>query len=115
MTKITIVNNENQEKIAQGILGQDVLKVEGNYYFKADLVDFSNTVMEEDAYFCPIKQSKCDYYFLVDSKGLKQDREMCWIYEQINNTLFKNIQEMVGFYSRNIAGNGISILEDEVL
>ncbi len=115
MTKITITNNENNQKIAEGILGQNVVKVEGNYYFQPDLVDFSNTVMEEDAYYCPIKHSKCDYYFLVDSKGVKQDREMCWIYNEVSNPLFKNIAEMVGMYSQNVEGNGVSIVEEEAV
>ena len=114
MTKITIINNENKEKIAEGILGQNVNKFEGNYYFQPDVVDFSNTIVEEDAYFCPIKQSKCDYYFLINSKGVKQDKEMCWIYEQISSPLFKNIAGIVGFYSNNTQPNGVTILQENI-
>lgn len=107
MSKITIKNLNTGVIIAQGELGENVISMEGNYYFERSLVDLKNTTMKPKAYFCPIKQSSCDYYFLVDGNGLTNNREMAWIYPEISNTLFKRIAGMVGFYSRDV-GNGIS-------
>lgn len=114
MTKISIINQANQEIIASGTLGENILNLEGNYYFKPELVDFSNTVMEDEAYFCPVKRSGCDYFYLISADGTKSEREMCWIYDEISNSLFKQIAGLVGFYSKNVAKNGVSIVLEEV-
>ena len=109
MTKITIKNNLTDQIIAQGILGQDELQLEGNYYFSRENVDLNDTVELSDAYTCPIKKSTCDYYYLKDEKGEQMSRELCWIYERITNSLFKDIESKVGFYARDV-GNGVAIV-----
>jgi uncharacterized protein (DUF427 family) len=108
MTKLTILNNNNNNIIAQGILGTEVLEVEGYYYFPRSQVNLENTAKVEKAYFCPIKKSSCDYYYLKDENGNIMPREMCWIYEAVENTLFKQITGLVGFYARDM-GNGVSL------
>jgi uncharacterized protein (DUF427 family) len=108
MTKVSIVNNQNNSIIAEGFLGGDVLEVEGYYYFLRSQVNLENTTKVEKAYFCPIKKSPCDYYFLKDENGSAMPREMCWIYETVENILFKQIIGMVGFYTRDM-GNGVSL------
>ena len=114
MTKISIINQSNQEIIASGVLGESIINIEGNYYFKPELVDFSNTVMEDEAYFCSVKRSSCDYFYLISADGTKSEREMCWIYDEISNGLFKQIAGLVGFYSKDVARNGVNIVLEEV-
>jgi uncharacterized protein (DUF427 family) len=114
MTKISITNLDNKNVIATGVLGENIIHIEGNYYFKPELVDFDNTVMEDAAYFCPIKRSTCDYFYVITAKGEKMTREMCWIYDEVSNPLFKQIAGMVGFYSQNVENNGVSISIEEV-
>jgi uncharacterized protein (DUF427 family) len=113
MTKITIKNNSTDQIIAQGVVGQDVVALEGNYYFNRDKADISDTLEESDAYTCPIKKSTCDYYFLKDEDGEKLNRELCWIYERITNSLFKAIEGKVGFYGHN-TDNGANVTIEEV-
>lgn len=111
-TQITITDS-SQNIIAQGILGFDVLKVEGNFYFSRQKVDLEGLSKKEKAYHCPIKNSDCDYYFLNDEQGKPMDTELCWIYDQIPNSLFKQLEHKVGFYSFD-RGNGAIIKEEQV-
>jgi uncharacterized protein (DUF427 family) len=83
--------------IAQGILDTDVFMVEGNYYFDRSKVDFGHLIKKENAYFCPIKKSPCDYYFL----DTNPEREIAWIYETVTNSVFQIIAGKVGFYPRS--------------
>ncbi|MEI6728867.1 MAG: DUF427 domain-containing protein [bacterium] len=112
-TQITIKDSTDQKIIAQGILGQDVLKVEGNFYFYGQKVDLQGLSKKEKAYHCPIKNSDCDYYFVNDDQGKPMETELCWIYSKIPNSLFKQLENMVGFYSFD-RGNGAIIKEKQI-
>lgn len=87
--------------IAEGMLGESVQEAEGNYYIDREKVDFSKLTKKENAYFCPIKSSQADYYYLKDEHGEQGKQEACWIYEEISTPLFKNIEGKVGFYARS--------------
>jgi len=99
MPNITVKNKATGAVIASSQLGKGVLSVEGNYYFSRENVDFAGLTKVSKAYHCPIKNSDCDYYYLSDQSGKKMDRELCWIYEEIDNSLFKQIAGKVGFYT----------------
>ena len=103
MTQITFKAN-NGQAIASGILGQDIVELEGYYYFSSDKVDLSDLVKQEKAYTCHIKNSTCDYYFVKDAAGNKVGREVAWIYPVITNSLFKSIEGKVGLYPRGSDG-----------
>ena len=92
--------------IAEGILDKDVVMVEGNYYFDRSKVDFEHLTKKENAYFCPIKKSPCDYYFL----GSNPDREIAWIYETVASSMFQNIAGKVGFYPRSSTNLDLTIV-----
>lgn len=100
MNNITI-QTKSGEKIASGILGQDILALEGYYYFPITNVNFDLLTMKPAMYTCPIKKSTCDYYYVKDENGEAMGGEVAWIYEKINNNLFIKIEGMVGFYPKN--------------
>jgi uncharacterized protein (DUF427 family) len=100
MSTIIIKTKDSGKVIAKGQLGTDIQSLEGNYYFKRDLVDLEGVSIEEKAYTCPIKKATCDYYFFKDQNGQNFPREACWIYDSIPNELFKSIEGWVGFYTR---------------
>lgn len=95
--KEIIYKNQDGKIIAEGTLNTDVFVVEGNYYFDRSKVDFDHLIKKENAYFCPIKKSSCDYYFL----DANPNREIAWIYEKVINSMFQIIAGKVGFYPRN--------------
>lgn len=103
MTQITFTTNSAQT-VASGILGKEIIELEGYYYFSLDKVSLDNMVKQDKAYTCPIKQSTCDYYFIKDEMGNKVGREVAWIYPVITNSLFKSIEGKVGFYPRSSEG-----------
>ena len=111
MTKLTYKTLDGKT-LATGILGQDVLIVEGYHYFKREAVDLTSTLKEEKAYHCPIKNSDCDYYFLLDENSEKEGQEIAWIYPTINNSLFEKIAGMVGFYS--YSRENLDLIKEEV-
>jgi len=100
MKNITISTKDGQ-KIVSGNLGQDVLSLEGYYYFPKESVNFDLLTMKPSMYTCPIKNSTCDYYYVKDENGAVASNEVAWIYEKINNGLFSQIEGMVGFYPRS--------------
>jgi len=101
MTQVTITNKQNNEIITEGILGQDIEIVEGYYYFDPSKVDLSGLTIKKAAYFCPVKNSKCDYYFVSDATGNPVGREIAWVYPEISNNLFSSIAGKIGFYSKS--------------
>ncbi len=99
--KHIVISASTGEILADGILGQQVSQVEGNYYFERDCVALDTLVVKKKAYHCPIKKSDCDYYYVPDKNGKVQGREVAWIYEIIANPLFAQITGKVGMYKRS--------------
>lgn len=97
--------------IAEGVMGDTAQEMEGNYYIDRNKVDFSKLSKKEKAYHCPIKNSDADYYYLSDENGEQASEEACWIYENMINPTFKNIEGKVGFYARTT--NQLSLEESE--
>lgn len=91
---------KNDEKLATGELSSSVVSSEGNFYFDRSVVDFTKLVMkgESQQYTCPIKRGTCDYYNLIDDQGNVVDDEIGWIYENVENSLFKGIEGKIAFY-----------------
>jgi Domain of unknown function (DUF427) len=91
---------KNGSKLASGELGKTVIGAEGNYYFDRSVVDFFHLMMkgEGQQYTCPIKRGTCDYYNLVDDAGNIVEDEIGWIYESVENSLFKGVEHKIAFY-----------------
>ena len=100
MNNITI-QTKSGEKITSGILEQDILALEGYYYFPKENVNFDLLTMKPAMYTCPIKNSTCDYYYIKDNNSDAMGGEVAWIYEKINNSLFTQIEGTVGFYPKS--------------
>jgi uncharacterized protein (DUF427 family) len=99
--KHIVISASTGEILADGILGEQVTVVEGNYYFDRECVMLDMFVSKKNAYTCPIKKSSCDYYYIPDKNGRVQGKEVCWIYETIENPLFAGIVGKVGMYKRS--------------
>lgn len=113
MTKITIKNINTGDVIASGEVGNNVEILEGYYYFNKGDVNLENTEIKPSAYHCPIKQSNCDYYFSKDENNRPYSKEFAWIYENVTNSLFKQIESKVGFYGTNGLNNGVKVEIEE--
>ncbi len=109
--KNIIISNKSGNIIADGTIGENVVEIEGNYYFDKDAVKLDQLLKQDSAYTCPIKKSTCDYYFVKNESGGKASRESAWIYEEINNTIYNAIQGKVGFYARTTNEVDFEILE----
>lgn len=110
MKKLTYTDKQGNV-IAEGVLGETAQEAEGNYYIDRDKVDFGKLTKKENAYFCPIKSSRADYYYLTDENGQKGKQEACWIYEEITTPDFKRIEGKVGFYAHST--NELELAESE--
>ncbi len=89
------------QQIARGVVGNNVVSIEGNYYFDRSVVDFSRLKMkgEGQQYTYPIKKGTCDYYNLVDKDGLILIDEIGWIYEHLDNTQSSILEGKIAFYN----------------
>lgn len=111
MKNITIQTKEGKQ-IVSGALGQDIITAEGYYYFPKESVNFDLLTMKPAMYTCPIKQSTCDYYYVKDQNDDSVGSEIAWVYEKINNSLFSQIEGMVGFYPKSTAA--ADFIESEI-
>ena len=93
----------NGQVVAKGELGKEVLQAEGNFYFDKSAVNLELLKREKEAYFCPIKSSSCDYFYLQNSQEIG-GREIAWVYEKINNSLFGQLAGKIGFYAHSSTG-----------
>jgi len=100
MTNITIQTKTGQ-KIVSGKLGENIISLEGYYYFNKEDVNFDLLTMKKAMYTCPIKNSTCDYYYLKNENNQPLISEIAWVYEVINNSLYKAIEGKVGFYGKS--------------
>jgi uncharacterized protein (DUF427 family) len=104
-TSMTVtVFTPDEQLLAQGELGEQVLQVEGNYYFDKSCVRFEHLKMtgEGQNYTCPMKRGTCDYYDLVNENGEVVIPEVGWIYEVVGNGLFEPIAGRMAFYGGKV-------------
>jgi uncharacterized protein (DUF427 family) len=109
MTRITIKKIETGEIIAEGVVGDNSIEFEGNYYFDRSDVNLENSEIRENAYHCPTKLSDCDYYFLRNQAGKSYYKEFAWVYPKITNSLFAQIEGKIGFYPKGNSNSGVDV------
>jgi uncharacterized protein (DUF427 family) len=100
MTNIAIQTKAGQ-KIVAGVVGENIILLEGYYYFNKEDVNFDLLTMKNDMYTCPIKNSTCDYYYLKNKNNQPLINEIAWAYNHINNNLYKSIEGKIGFYAKS--------------
>lgn len=100
MTKVTIVDKEREQSIAQADLGSGALAFEGNYYFDPDKVNMENLVISDRIYTCPYK-GYANWIDLKTPDGTIND--VAWVYYDPKPS-FTHIKGRIGFYSTNRAG-----------
>ena len=72
-----------------------VIRLEGNFYFHPDLVDPSLLDITERTYNCP-KKGVCNWIDLVTEKGFVTDGS--WVYPETKQG-YENIRGWYGFYA----------------
>jgi uncharacterized protein (DUF427 family) len=101
MSKIVIITDaKTQEILAEGILDQDVFKVEGNYYFNPECIKIDLLTRKDKQYYCPVKKGEADYFY--SQFGSKKDKEIAWVYNEIKNPELKNLEGKIGFYTNSL-------------
>lgn len=100
MTKVTIIDKDRQQPIAQGNLDADALAFEGNFYFDAENVNMENLIVTDRIYTCPYK-GYANWIDLKTPDGVIKD--VAWVYNDPKPG-YTQIKGRIGFYSTNRAG-----------
>jgi uncharacterized protein (DUF427 family) len=79
----------------------DVFKFEGNWYFDARSVDFTNLKVTERTYTCPYK-GMCYWIDLETPEGINA-QNIGWVYRQPKPG-YENITDKIAFYARDTSG-----------
>jgi uncharacterized protein (DUF427 family) len=93
MTTITVTDVTRNEVLAQGELGEEVVLLEGCYYFEPDRVVLENLVTTERTYTCPYK-GKCHWIDLEGPTGTYRD--VAWVYSDPRPD-YEYIRYRIGF------------------
>lgn len=97
---ITVRDAENGSLLAQGILGTDVIELEGSYYFDRARVNFAHLKVTARTYTCPYKG--VSLWIDLDTPVARLEN-VAWVYEHVKLG-FEHIQGRVGFYMRTMRG-----------
>jgi len=92
---ICIFTKSDNTVLVRAESDDQVIKLDGNFYFHPDLVDTSILEITGRTYHCPIK-GVCNWIDLVTEKGYVTDAS--WIYRDTKQG-FENINGWYGFYA----------------
>lgn len=93
MTIITVSDVTRRQVLAQGVQDEDVILLEGAYYFATDQVDMTDLIVTGRIYICPYK-GKCHWIDLDSPHGLMRD--VAWVYTEPNDR-YDYIRDKIGF------------------
>lgn len=86
---------KNNDSILLQAQGNQLQKVENNYYIHPDLIDMSQFEVSDRIYNCPVK----GICFWVDLKtDLGWINDICWVYPEAKKA-YQHIAGWYGFYS----------------
>lgn len=113
MSKVTIKTTDPQTGeemiIAEGVIGQDLIEAEGNYYFMPDALPSHELLKKtERTYTCPYK-GLCYYYDLMNEQGDVVKTDATWVYDTPSDG-WEMIGGKYGFYAYD--QNGILVEVD---
>ncbi len=97
---ITIRDAENGSVLAQGTLDQDVIVIEGTYYFERAKVNFDALKVSARTYTCPYKG--VSLWIDLDTPACKIEN-VAWVYDNVKPG-YEQIQGRIGFYMRTMRG-----------
>lgn len=102
---ITIRDAENGSLLAQGVLGKDVIELEGSYYFDRTKVYFGNLKVSARTYTCPYKGVSLWIDLNTTATHIEN---VAWVYDHVKPG-FEHIQGRIGFYMRTMRGIVVEI------
>lgn len=98
--KVVIKDAANGTILAEGTLEQDVVVLEGSYYFDRANVNFSNLATTARTYTCPYKGTSL--WIDLESTGNRIEN-VAWVYDPVLPG-YENIKGKIGFYARSMRG-----------
>ena len=91
---ITIVSTNTGTILAQGLEGNDVVRLEGNWYFDPSVVQTGLLLETQRLYVCPHK-GVCNWLDLShDGTTIK---DVAWVYHDVKPN-YTHIKGKIGFY-----------------
>lgn len=89
-----IINKSDSSILARAPADQ-IIRLEGNYYFPSDGVNTGNLEISDRVYTCPQKGT-CQWIDMKTDKGYIND--VAWVYQQPKSQ-YQNIARHYGFYA----------------
>lgn len=105
--QLTIRDAHSGLLIGQGILGDDVIELEGCYYFKPELIDMRNLVLTARTYTCSYKGT-CFWVDLKTESGRVEN--IGFSYQHVKDG-YERIKNRIGFYGRSMRGLSVEFSE----
>ena len=91
---ITIISSATGTTLASGVEGQDVVRLEGNWYFLPSAVNHDAITVTERTYHCPHK-GVCFWIDLAEPGAEAAD--VAWVYTTVKPT-YEYIKDRIAFY-----------------
>ncbi len=95
LREITIKTTDTGIALAVGREGQNVFKLEGNWYFDPAVVDMQHLKVTERTYVCPHKGT-C-FWIDLEAPG-KSVKDIAWVYTVLKPN-YEYIRDRIGFYA----------------
>jgi uncharacterized protein (DUF427 family) len=93
---VAIRENQSGVILAEGEVGEGLVKYEGNWYFAPGMVDQGVLRLTERTYTCPYKGT-CHWVDYVDPDG-REVRDVAWVYPEVKPG-HETIKGRYGFYA----------------
>jgi uncharacterized protein (DUF427 family) len=94
LREITIKTTDTATQLATGLEGQNVFKLEGNWYFEPAAVDMQYLKITDRIYVCPHKGT-C-FWIDLDTPG-NYVKDIAWVYTVLKPH-YEYIRGRIGFY-----------------
>ncbi|RMG71323.1 MAG: DUF427 domain-containing protein, partial [Chloroflexi bacterium] len=98
--KVIIRDRQTDEILAEGVLDQDVIVLEGTYYFDPRCVRLDKLTRTARTYTCPYKG--VSFWIDLDTEDGRIEN-VAWVYEDVKQG-YEHIRGHIGFYMRTMRG-----------
>lgn len=108
-TVVTIKDAIRSEILAQGVLDEEVIMLEGYYYFAPEKVNMQHLLVSDRVYVCPYKGNA----YWIDLQGINANvRNVAWVYPE-PKTGYERIAGRIGFYTTRTRAVEMKVEERE--
>lgn len=108
MTHLRIIDTIHNTTLAEWSVWSEIISLEGNWYVSPEILDLSSYSSKPKAYYCPVQQWYCTYYYLSDESGKPLSKEAFWVYESAQNPVYQHIVGWAGTYQVSM-NNGLLV------